>query len=105
MKKSSILIVDDDYSLLRECVDFFQEEGFDVSGASDAEEALACLRESAYDVAIIDLRLKGESDGFTIIDEIKSASYLTQVVVMTAFGDLEVARKLIRRGVDDFISY
>ena len=103
MKKSSILIVEDDYSLLTSCKDFFEEEGFDVVGSVNAEDAVACLRESAYDVAIIDLRLKGESDGFTIIDEIKSASYLTQVVVMTAFGDLEVARKLIRRGVDDFI--
>ncbi|NIA11801.1 MAG: response regulator [Nitrospiraceae bacterium] len=95
--------MDDDYSLLRECIEFFQKKGFDVSGASDVEDALACLRDSAYDVAIIDLRLKVEFDGFTIIDEIKSSNYLTQIVVMTGLGNLEVARKLIRRGVADFI--
>jgi DNA-binding NtrC family response regulator len=66
MKASRVLIIDDEISLLNSLIAFFEDEGFDASGAASGEEALDMLTHSEMDAVIVDMRLPG-MDGNEVI--------------------------------------
>ena len=62
-----VLIIDDELSLLKSLVAFFEDEGFFVRGAESGEEGLEILKTEKMDVVIIDLRLPGIDGNETIV--------------------------------------
>jgi len=61
-----VLIIDDEVSLLKSLIAFFEDEGFDVRGAASGEEGLTILEQEHIDAMIIDLRLPGIDGNETI---------------------------------------
>lgn len=61
-----ILIIDDETSLLKSLVAFFEDEGFSVRGATSGEAGLAILEKEEMDAVIIDMRLPGIDGNETI---------------------------------------
>lgn len=97
------LIVDDE-----EGVRFFLEEtlrrvGHNIHSASSGEDALAALRENAFDLVILDLRLGGRVDGLRVLEAIRWRWPETAVIILTAHGSLETAIAAIREGVDGYL--
>lgn len=101
--KPHILIVDDDCQLLEVCTKIFQAHNFQVTTFDTVKDAINNIKKVAYDVAVVDIRFNDKPEGLTIIDEIKAYSYVTQIIVVTGFGNLRLAKQVIRRGVADFI--
>ncbi|MDI3317278.1 MAG: response regulator transcription factor [Bacillota bacterium] len=97
-----ILVVDDEPAICQVVRDRLSQEGYRVTVASSAEEALALLDRELPDLAIVDLMLPG-LDGFTLCERIRSRSNLP-IVVLTARS--EEYDKVIgfRLGVDDYVT-
>ena len=99
-----LLIVEDDEGLQAQLK--WAYEDFDVSFASDRENALALLRSEEPPVVTLDLGLPpdpdGTSEGFAVLDAIMEVRPETKVVVATGHGARESALQAIERGAYDF---
>jgi len=97
------LVVDDE-----ERIRYFLEEtlrrvGYAVVTASSGEETLDLLRDTPFDVAVVDLNLGGHVDGLRVLEAIRWRWPGTAVVILTAHGSLESALAAIREGVDAYL--
>lgn len=90
MDPVSILIVDDDASLVRMLSEAAQQRGYRVEGATSLAAADAALNRGAFDVALVDLALGAES-GFDAIRRIKEQTPDAEILVMSASASLASA--------------
>jgi PAS domain S-box-containing protein len=98
----SILIVDDEPSILEVLRQYLAERGYDIATAATAEEALRRAGERAFDVALVDLKLPDRT-GLELIGPFQSAQPGLRCVVMTAFASLESTIEALRLGAFDYI--
>jgi len=87
---SHVLIVDDEESICWALGRLARDEGHDVSVAPSAEEAFQLIKERRPDVVLLDVRLPG-LDGLSALSRMQPLLNGAPVVVMTAFGSLDVA--------------
>ena len=97
----SILLVDDEKHTREGLLQALQEN-YDVSIASNADEAFNLLDASEFDVVVTDLRMPGKS-GLKVIDKILSIPNKPVVIMMTAYGNIESAVEAMKRGAADFL--
>lgn len=95
-----ILIVEDEDKLRRVLSLHLQGEGFETDEARTAEEALPLADRAG--LVLTDLRLP-TVDGLTLMDRLRLTAPATPVVVMTAYGSVEVAVEAMKRGAADFL--
>jgi DNA-binding NtrC family response regulator len=101
--RPQLLIVDDDKEMCSTIADFFSREGFDVSCAHSASEALSLLENQDLDVVVTDLRMPG-LDGMELLKTIKAQRPDLPVILVTAFGSIEVAIEATKAGAFYFIT-
>jgi DNA-binding NtrC family response regulator len=102
--KRSILIVDDEQDMLGLLKRSLEPDlGCRVSTAASAEEALKQLAESAFDLVLADIKMPG-MDGLELLEIVKRKNPAQTVVMMTAFGEIDTAVGAIRSGAYDFIT-
>lgn len=97
------LIVDDEERIRLFLEQALKRDGHVVTTASNGEEALAILQDTAYDLAILDLMLGGRVDGQRLLEAIRWRWPATVVIMMTAHGSLDSAVQAIREGVDGYL--
>ncbi len=83
--KPSILIVYDEADTCANLADILTDCGYTVHTALSGDEALGRVREAAYDVALLDLKMPG-MDGLTLYREIKKLRPATVAIVITAYA-------------------
>mgnify|MGYP000163965460 FL=1 len=101
MKK--ILIVDDDSNIrlgLNKCL---AKEGYYIEEASNGEEALQLIYNKKYDLILMDVQMP-ELNGFDVLKRIRKFGNSTRVIMMTAFGTVEMAVDSMKIGAVDFLS-
>src|SRR6202795_2657992 len=98
--KPRILVVDDEEKLRRVIELQLTAAGFDVDKAASAEEGLR-LAERA-DLVLTDLKLPG-MDGLELLAAIRRQNMQSPVIVMTAFGTVEIAVEAMKTGAADFL--
>ena len=98
-----ILLVDDEETIRYALREALISEGYKVDVAGDAFQALERFKTSAYDLIITDIRMRG-MDGIQLIREIKRDSSDLQIVIITAYGSLEMVKEAARLGVVEMIS-
>jgi response regulator NasT len=91
-----ILIVDDDRVILHILADGLRELGYTVSTSVCGAEALKLVRESAYDLVVLDMRMP-EMSGLEVAEELKRDN-LAAFVFLSAFGDESVVRDAAEAG-------
>lgn len=101
--KAKILIIDDDNSLRRVLEYNLQEEGYDVQAAASGEEGLYLFGLSKPDLVISDMKMTG-MDGLMVLKSIKERSPETLVIIITAFGTVDVAVEAMKSGAYDYIT-
>ena len=101
-KKTSILIVDDEPSLREVLCQLLESEGYRISQAASAEEAMALMRDGPFSVVITDIILGGMS-GIDLLKEVKKIHPETEVIIMTCYASLETATQATRYGAVDYI--
>lgn len=103
MPKSRILVVDDDPSLRRVVEVQLEQEGYAVSTAGSAQEALSALQVNSYDLVIADLKMP-ERSGIELLREIRSQYPETVLMIVTAFGTVESAVEAMKAGAYDYLT-
>jgi len=97
-----LLIIDDEVSLRENVARYFTLKGYEVAQAGDGESGLASLRAQAADVVLLDLRLPDRS-GLEVLEAIKQQSPATGVIMLTGYGDVEVAVQALQMRADHFL--
>lgn len=103
MSQRRILVVDDDESLRRVTQVQLQQTGYEVTAASDGNEALAVLERFPADLVITDLKMPGMS-GLELLRRIRSAYSEIVIIMATAFGTIENAVEAMRAGAYDYVT-
>ena len=100
--KPNLLIVDDEEHT-REGLELALEEKYEVFLANSAEEAFNALEAEQFEVVLTDLRMSGES-GMKVIDFALRHAPDPICIMMTAYGEVDVAVEAMKRGAFDFLS-
>ncbi|MGH9581944.1 MAG: sigma-54-dependent transcriptional regulator, partial [Bryobacteraceae bacterium] len=100
MPAGRILIVEDEEKLRRVIQIELESSGFEVDGASSAEQAMP-LAALAH-VIVTDLRLPG-IDGLQFIQQLQARGVQASVIVITAHGSIETAVEAMKRGALEFL--
>jgi len=99
-----ILVIDDEPMVTQAVVKVCSAEGMTVTAADHASEALRCLEESKFRLALCDIMMQG-LDGFQFLDELARRGIQMPVVMMTGYSTVENAVKsLTSTGAVDYIS-
>jgi DNA-binding NtrC family response regulator len=102
MTAPRILVVDDEKAVRSALSVNLGKEGFQVSSAQNAEEALAALQDSPVDMVISDVAMPGMG-GIALLEQIKDNWPEVRVVVMTGYGSVADAVHAMKTGADDYI--
>ena len=100
---SKILLVDDNKSNIELMKVILSEEGFNVVTSSDSQDALRKLKRNNFDLVITDFLMPPGIDGIELTQEIKKKWPGTEVIILTAYGDIDSAVRAIKSGAYDFI--
>ena len=98
----SILIADDEPSILQSLSGLLTDEGFEVLTADNGYEALKVIDAEAPDLVILDIWMPG-IDGIETLKEIKKANTVLPVIIITGHGNVETAVKATKLGAFDLI--
>jgi two-component system nitrogen regulation response regulator NtrX len=98
----SILIVDDEASILKSLSGILSDDGFETLTATNGYEALKILETESPDLVLLDIWMPG-IDGIETLKEIKKRHPGTQVVMITGHGTIETAVNATKIGAYDFI--
>jgi two-component system NtrC family response regulator len=101
--KAKILVIDDDISLRRVLEYNLQEEGYEVQAAASGEEGLYLFGQAQPSLVITDMKMPG-MDGLMVLKSIKERSPETLVIIITAFGTVDVAVEAMKAGAYDYIT-
>src|SRR5207302_881686 len=101
-KRAKILIVDDERSIRELLEIFLKKEGFGVTSASSAQEALAQIKSSEFDLVISDIKM-ADMTGIDLLRELRSTSFNGQFILLTAFASAETAIQALKMGAYDYI--
>jgi DNA-binding response OmpR family regulator len=97
------LVIDDEERIRYFLTKTLERVGYVVVAASNGEEALDLLRDTAFDVAVVDLNLGGHVDGLKVLEAIRWRWPGMAAVILTAHGSLESAMAAIREGIDGYL--
>jgi len=97
------LVIDDEEQICYVLSKTLERIGFIVVTASSGEEALDVLRDTPFDVAIVDLNLGGHVDGLKVVEAIRWRWPAMAAIILTAHGSLESAVAAIRQRVDGYL--
>jgi two-component system cell cycle response regulator len=102
VRQNSIIIVDDDSSLLQMLKERFMVEGYLCETTASAESALELIRKTSFDILLTDITFP-EMDGFELTKKVKKLRPETMVIIMTGFIDTFSYDSAIEAGALDFI--
>lgn len=101
--KKKILIVDDEQDANQELYEILMGEGYDVLLADNGERAKKNIAQNSLDLVLLDLKLP-DVDGLDLIKNIKDTGRDTYIIVITAFGSLDSAKRAIKENVYDYVT-
>ncbi|MBI3206099.1 MAG: sigma-54-dependent Fis family transcriptional regulator [Myxococcales bacterium] len=99
----AVLLVDDEPLIRIALGDALEEAGLDVATAASGAEALALISRRHFEVAVLDLRLPDLS-GIELLRELGRRGASTDVVMITAHGDVPAAVEAMKLGARDFLT-
>jgi DNA-binding NtrC family response regulator len=107
LKNGKILIVDDDRDILAAARMLLQFEFNSVTAVSNPNQLHALISQNDFDVILLDMNFSAGvntgNEGLFWLSEIKKFNAATEVIMITAYGDIELTVKALRNGAADFI--
>jgi DNA-binding NtrC family response regulator len=95
-----ILVIEDEEKYRRVISLHLSASGYEVKAAGSAEEGLKHAADA--DLVLTDLKLPG-MDGLAFLEQLRSQNMLAPVIVMSAFGTVEIAVEAMKKGAFDFL--
>jgi len=101
--KAKLLVVDDEL-IVRDSLDkWFREEGYDVTTADSAQEALTKMGGGRFDLALVDIKMPGV-DGVELQRRMHEIDPEMIVIIMTGYASVETAVAALKNGAYDYVS-
>ena len=100
--KKTILVVDDDKSILRTFTRILQKSGYEIDVAETGKEAMEKAENHHYDFALVDIRLP-DMDGTDLLAKLKRQLQSTVKIMITGFPSLETGVKALDEGADAYL--
>lgn len=101
MNEYRVMVIDDEKIVCDMAKMSLEQEGYIVETFLNAEPALARLKEERFDVVVTDYKMKG-IDGMDVLRTVKNLYPETEVIMITAFANLDTAIEALRGKVHDF---
>ena len=102
-EKNTILVVDDDHAHRTMLNTLINGWGYAVSEADDGFTAIEKVKESSYDLVLMDVRMVRVS-GLEALEAIKGYNPAIPVIIMTAYSSVETAVKALKQGAHDYLT-
>lgn len=97
-----ILLADDEATFRETFAKVLREEGMAVTAVGNGTDAIDAITKELFAVAILDIRMPG-ADGIKVLREIIRIRPQTRVIMITAFGTVEMAVEAIKLGASDYV--
>jgi DNA-binding NtrC family response regulator len=98
-----ILVIEDNTTMREGIVQILKKLGHEVYGANSGREGLEYFHASGPEFVITDLKME-DMDGMQVLQSIKQQAPQTTVMMITAFGTIEIAVEAMKHGAFDFIA-
>ncbi len=101
--KANLLVVDDEL-IVRDSLDkWFCEEGYDVTVAENAHDALTKMAAKRFDLALVDIKMPG-TDGVELQRRMHEIDPEMLVIIMTGYASVDTAVSALKNGAYDYVS-
>jgi len=101
--QARILIAEDDNDSRQMLTEYLRQDGYEVMGVKNGEEALVLIQRQPVDVLLTDLKMP-RVDGMTLLSEVKRLKPSIAVLVMTGFASVNTAVKAMKLGAEDYLT-
>ena len=101
--RHGVLVVDDDPVFREQLARALRNRGYEVAVADGVEAALACVRHRVPEMAVVDLRMPGQS-GLDLVRALQALDPAPKVLVLTGYGSIATAVEAIRLGATNYLS-
>ena len=102
-EKQAALIVDDDGAFRARLCRAFELRGWEAREAAGASEALSAARELGPDLAVVDLRMPGDS-GLDVVRGLRNLDATTFILMLTGYGSIATALEAVRCGANHYLN-
>ncbi|MAE84882.1 MAG: response regulator [Flammeovirgaceae bacterium] len=97
-----ILVVDDEKTIRQALTEILEDESYEVSQASDGEEAWGLIEGTQFDAVLCDIKMP-KMDGIELLDKVVEAGIDVPFIMISAHGTIETAVDATKKGAYDFI--
>ena len=97
-----ILIIDDEKAIRWSLGEAFKNEGYEIEEAENGKKGIKLFQKDPADLVLLDLKLP-DTDGISVLKKLKAEEKNVQVVMMTAYGEVETAVEALKGGAYDFL--
>jgi len=101
--QGKLLIVDDELSVRDSLGKWFREEGYEIGTAESASDALTRMAESRWDLALLDIKMRG-TDGIELQRRLREMDPDLIIIMMTGYASVETAVTALKNGAYDYVS-
>ena len=100
-----ILVIDDEEEVRAALTRRLEREGYAVEQAGSEAEGLAALKEAEkpFDIVVTDMSMVDTNSGVRILEGAVSRDVFTEVIVLTAYGNVANAVECMKRGAFDYV--
>ncbi len=103
LNRSRILVVDDELTIRKSIQKRLEKEGYEVTSADNAKDALQLFQENSFDTVISDIRME-EMDGLELLKRLQDQRRDIPVIMVTGAPSLDTAQESIKAGAYDYIT-
>ncbi|MFQ5841701.1 MAG: HD domain-containing phosphohydrolase [Thermodesulfobacteriota bacterium] len=103
LNRSRILVVDDELTIRKSIQKRLEREGYEVTSADNAKDALQLFQENSFDTVISDIRME-EMDGLELLKRLQGQHRDIPVIMVTGAPSLDTAQESIKEGAYDYIT-
>lgn len=100
---TTIMVIDDQPGIRRLLAEVLQEDGYNVTIAANGYEALQKVKEIMPQLILMDMKMPG-MDGLETFRELKKIGKAQRVIMMTAYGELELVKEAMSLGAYKYIT-
>jgi DNA-binding NtrC family response regulator len=102
MSGTRILIVDDELIMRQSLAGWLELDGYQVETAGSGEDALEKMKETRFDILLLDIKMEGMS-GLEALKHVKETDPDVAVVMITAYGSISTAIEAMKGGAHDYL--
>jgi len=100
---SSILLIEDNETMLDGMSQILKRSGHQVSGVSNGMDGVELCRKEKFDLVITDYRMEG-MNGIEVLEKVKSIDEDLDVILITAYGTVEIIMEAMKKGAVDYVT-